>query len=64
MIQDLDEAGIPAVELVQNDRRINVDNIVVTFRVDCWLGGYKVVVLSLTDWVGDNEVSTTNPKRG
>lgn len=64
MFQDLDDAGIPAVELVQNDRRIDVDNIVVTFGVDCRLGGNKVVILSLTDRVGDNKVSPANPIRG
>jgi hypothetical protein len=64
VFQDLDNAGIPVIELIQYNGRINIDNIIVAFRVDSWLSGNKVVVLSLTDWVCDNKVSTTDPTSG
>lgn len=61
MFQYLDKAGIPALELIEYHRGIDIDNIVIPLCVYGRLSGNEVVVLALTDWVSDYEVCTPDP---
>jgi hypothetical protein len=64
LFQDFDNAWIPVLELVQDNRRVDIDDIVVTSGMNSWLSRNKIVKLSLTDRVCDNKVSSANPTSG